>query len=83
MSEDRPVLFAESDELLVLDLIVLDCVVQLAFRRVLVRGLLLCILDHKKTLADSNQLVLEHDHTLKVHLLIMYQRSANRTNNRV
>ena len=51
-----------------LDLVVLDSMVQLAFRGVLVSGLLFCVLDHHEAFRDAIQLVLQHDHAFKVDL---------------
>lgn len=53
-----------------LDLVVLYRMVQLAFRGVLERDLLVGVLDHDEALCDPVQLILEHDHALEVDLSI-------------
>ena len=62
-----------------LDLVVLDGMVQLAFGLILKCGLLLRILDHNQALAYPIELVLEHDHALKIDLFghQQIQQSAN------
>ena len=69
MAKDGPVLFAETDELLMLDLVVLNGVVLLSLRRELkLRGLLLRKLHHHKALRDTVQLVFQENHAFKVDL---------------
>ena len=68
LPEDCPILFAETYELLVLYLIILNRMVHLPFSLVLHRCPLFSILDHDEALGDSIELVLEHDDTFKIHL---------------
>ena len=68
LAKDSPVLLAEADELLMLDLVVLDHLVQLSLVIVLVCRLLGSVLHHQETLADPVELVLEHYDTFEVDL---------------
>ena len=58
LSQNGPVFLTEPNELLVLNLVVLDGMMKLAFCRVLKRCLLLCILYHDQALANPIELVL-------------------------
>ena len=68
LPKDCPILFAETYELLMLNLIILNRMVHLPFSLVLHSCPLFSILDHDEALGDSIELVLEHDDTFKIHL---------------
>lgn len=51
-----------------LDLIVLDCILELSFCLILHHCLRLSALDQYQTLSDAIKLILEHDDALKVDL---------------
>ena len=51
-----------------LNLVVLDGMVKLAFRRVLVSGALFSVLDHDEALGNAVKFVLEHNDAFKVDL---------------
>ena len=60
-----------------LNLVVLNGMVHLSVRLMLHRRSLLGVLDHDEAFCDSIELILEHNHALKVYLHIQRKKRSN------